>query len=160
VGKAATALAEGAEKLGSKGADSATPGSAEHLEQLLQEPSQATATAGAGPAAGAAQAADAKATASQLTTSPLQISTLQANAAQPVSPGDKILQGIDQVRGETDQLVQEVGQISETGSGNGGKVSDLMSMQASLVDFEVTTQVGAKGMQETNQAVQTLLKGQ
>lgn len=147
VGKAATTVTETAEKLGSKGTSTATHTGAEHFENLLQEPQQPNAAA----ATGASQAA-----ASQ----PMQVSTLQAKSSEPVGPGDKILRGIDQVRGEADKVVQEVGGLSETGGGNGGKVSDLMSMQASVVDFQVATQVGGKGVQETNQAVQTLLKGQ
>lgn len=148
VGKAATAVTETAEKLGSKGTSAATHATGtEHFENLLQAPQQPNAAA----ATGASQAA-----ASQ----PMQVSTLQAKSSEAVGPGDKILQGIDKVRGEADNVVHQVGQIAETGGGNGGKVSDLMSMQASMVDFQVATQVGGKGVQETNQAVQTLLKGQ
>ena len=159
VGKAATAVAEGAEKLGSKGADKATHAASEQFEQLLEEPSQATAAANPGQVAGATGVGGTTAGAAlSPAQAPAQAQAVQAKATEAAGPGDKILQGIDQVRGEADQLVQQVGEMSE--GGGSGKVSDMLSMQASLMSFEVATQVGGKGMQETNQAVQTLLKGQ
>jgi Type III secretion basal body protein I, YscI, HrpB, PscI len=155
VGKAATAVAESAEKLGGKGAGAATDAASEQFEQLLEEPAQAGATTAASQIAGAT-AAGGQAAGSAM--APTQVSALQAKATDVAGPGDKILRGIDQVRGEADQLVQRVSEMSE--AGGPGKASDLLSMQASLMDFEVTTQVGGKAMQESNQAVQTLLKGQ
>lgn len=155
VGKAATTIAESAEKLGGKGAGTATQVTSEEFEQLLQDPAQADATANTGQIAGATAAGG---SAAGPTNSPAQVSALQAEAPQAVGPGDKILRGIDQVRGEADKLVKGVSEISE--ASGPAQASDLLAMQASLMDFEVTTQVGGKAMQESNQAVQTLLKGQ
>lgn len=155
VGKAATTIAESAEKLGGKGAGTATQATSEEFEQLLQDPAQADATATTGQIAGATAAGGPTAGPAN---SPAQVSALQADAPQAVGPGDKILRGIDQVRGEADKLVKGVSEISE--ASGPAQASDLLAMQASLMDFEVTTQVGGKAMQESNQAVQTLLKGQ
>lgn len=155
VGKAATTIAESAEKLGGKGAGTATQVTSEEFEQLLQDPAQADATANTGQIAGATAAG---APAAGPASAPAQVSALQAEAPQAVGPGDKILRGIDQVRGEADKLVKDVSEISE--ASGPAQASDLLAMQASLMDFEVTTQVGGKAMQESNQAVQTLLKGQ
>jgi hypothetical protein len=161
VGKAATAVAEGAEKLGSKGAGTATHAASEQFQQLLEDPSHATAGANPGQVAGATGAGGTGAAGTALSSAqaPAQAPAVQTKATEAAAgPGDKILHGIDQIRGEADQLVQQVGAMSE--GGGTGKASDMLSMQASLMSFEVATQVGGKGMQETNQAVQTLLKGQ
>lgn len=156
VGKAATTIAESAEKLGGKGAGTATQATSEEFEQLLQDPAQADATANTGQIAGATAAGGPAA--GPASAPATQVSALQAEAPQAVGPGDKILRGIDQVRGEADKLVKGVSEISE--ASGPAQASDLLAMQASLMDFEVTTQVGGKAMQESNQAVQTLLKGQ
>lgn len=89
-----------------------------------------------------------------------------ATAARPAGgapsggPGDKILRGIDNMRETARHLTGSTALGSGQSVGPLANMSELMDTQKSLIGFEVETQVGGKGVQETNQAVQTLLKGQ
>lgn len=151
VDKAATTFTRAAEKLSPK-SDASSQGGSSGFEQLLaQQPQQATASSGAGAASAAAPVSG--------TTASAVSASQAATSAKPLGLGDKILSGIDKVRGEVHDVVQRVGELDETGSNRVGQMSDLMKIQASMVGFEVTTQVAGKGMQETSSAVQTLLKG-
>jgi hypothetical protein len=112
-------------------------------------------------AAGQAGAATANATQAQAA-APAKVGA-PAGASAPhkaASPGDKILRGIDDMRSSAKELVggaQAPGNAPVTAAGN---VGDVLDVQKSLIGFEIETQVGGKGVQETNQGVQTLLKGQ
>lgn len=146
IGKAATTVAETAGKAGGK---TAGKEQIEKFDKAMAKP-DATATQAAG----------------QAGTAGVQPAPSQASAATgvepaaPTRPGDKILKGIDGMRNSARKLVDGVQSPGDTGIGPAGSVAEMLDTQKSLIDFEVTTQVGGKGVQETNQAVQTLLKGQ
>jgi hypothetical protein len=153
VDKAATAVTQAAEKLSPKSDAASSQGGAGGFEQLLaQQPQQATASS-------AADAASAAAPVSGSTAASAVSASQAATSTKPLGLGDKILSGIDKARGEVRDVAQQVGKLDETGTNRVGQMSDLIKIQASMVGFEVTTQVAGKGMQETSSAVQTLLKG-
>ena len=151
IGKAAATVTE---KASTPAAGSASKASVAKFQEALGKGPDA-ASAGGTVAAGQAQAAGN----TGATTAPPATQPALAGPTTAPGPGDKILRGIDNVRNEASRLV--LGATQSGGAvGDGGKVSDLLDMQASMIDFEVATQVGGKGVQETNQGIQTLLKGQ
>lgn len=156
VGKAASAATEGVGKLGgTRGGVRAKGGSGgEHFERLLEDPGKTTQGAAAHQAGAAATHGVSGASTSVNEGAPLHV-----QASHATGPGDKILSGIDKFRQQADHLVQRVSRLSEAGASHGGQVSQLISAQATLAGFTVTSEVGSKATGKVSQGIQTLLKG-
>lgn len=164
IGKAATAVADKATTTTAKGASKEQVG---RFDKAMQErPGQGNAAASSA-ASPANQAGAVAGNAVQPGVAPPSTAANAAGGTPGGGPGDRILRGIDKMRTTAKHLVDGAPAASATpssaetgGTSPLGNVSDMMDTQKSLIGFEVETQVGGKGVQETNQAVQTLLKGQ
>lgn len=157
IAKAATTVAD---KATTTTAKTASKGQVGRFDAAMQKPDQGSAAVSS--AASTANGAGAAAGTSALPGGAPPSATADAVKSAPGGgPGDRILRGIDKMRTTATHLVDGTPASSGTdGASPTSDVADLMGTQRSLIGFEVTTQVGGKGVQETNQAVQTLLKGQ
>lgn len=164
IGKAATTVADKATATTAKSASKEQVG---RFDAAMHKPDQGSAAA----SSAAGQANQAGAVAGNAATqggAPVAPAADAGKVTPGGGPGDRILGGIDKMRNTAKNLADGppaassgTPAASETGDPNlFGNVGKMMETQKSLIGFEVSTQVGGKGVQETNQAVQTLLKGQ
>lgn len=97
--------------------------------------------------------------------------TPPVSSTSSVSPGDRLLRSIDNMRGEGKKLLAETqtsngpaqpGQAPQTGKGGLGQVDLMKTVQQAQMDvtkLQVGTTILSKGVQSFDQDVQTLIKG-